>query len=344
MFSSLFAALFLGSMTTFAASDSNLTVAVRPIANKNLPVMAGGSITYFYQIQNTGRAPIKNIKISDDKCSLVTYDAVGQDINVNHKLDKGELWSYYCTISATSSVTNVVSVTGNVNGTEISASAASYLNVPDPVDRANDNGVNGGGTSDSVGSGRGSGKVGVPGKNGVSGKTLKGMPNTGLGGKINKKQVAPSSEKNNEVGTLKIPSLGTNAKIETVGLNANGNMDVPANDKSVGWYKFGPQPGEAGSAVLAGHVDTYAGTSGVFKDLDKLKVGDEVDVVNMQNETIHFAVDRIEVYDEEEAPLKSIFGYSDGEIHLNLITCAGAWDNRSHRYTQRLVVYTSLVR
>jgi LPXTG-site transpeptidase (sortase) family protein len=120
-------------------------------------------------------------------------------------------------------------------------------------------------------------------------------------------------------------------------------MNVPSNANDVGLYRFGTQPGEIGNTVVDGHLDTYTSSNGVFSNLDKLKSGDDVYVVDAQNKLIHYRVSHVAVFAaDSSAPLQSIFGTS-GQAHLNLITCAGAWDNNSHQYTQRRVVFTDLV-
>ncbi len=344
LFSSLFASLILGSMTTLAASGSSLNVMAHSLANNDLPVTVGGTVTYFYQIWNTGADPVSNLNITDDKCSQVTYDAVNQDINGDHKLDKGELWSYYCTIIATTTTTNTITITGQVNGAPVSASTTTTLVVP-----AAGSGSGGSGSGSGAGSG-GPGSAGGSASGGTAvGGVPKGMPNTGLGGKAHKKNISLKSRQVNaykkasgSANTLVIPTTGTDAKIEAVGLTANGNMNVPDNAREVGWYQFGTKPGETGNTVIDGHLDTYTSSSGVFGNLDKLKTGDDVYVVNAQNEKIHYKVNHTDVYKVDDAPLQAIFGSSD-KAHLNLITCTGAWDKKLHQYTQRRVVYTDLV-
>jgi LPXTG-site transpeptidase (sortase) family protein len=162
------------------------------------------------------------------------------------------------------------------------------------------------------------------------------MPNTGFGD-----LTSQNNESGESTGTLIVPSIRIKAKIEAVGLATNDKMNVPANAKNAGWYKLGVKPGESGNAVLAGHLNTFTRSAGVFKKLNKLKAGDDVFVTDGQNK-LHFKVSHTEVYDTDSAPLGDVFGSADG-AHLNLITCAGDWDNKLRQYTQRLVVYTDLV-
>ncbi len=138
---------------------------------------------------------------------------------------------------------------------------------------------------------------------------------------------------------LIIPALDIVAHVESVGAYRTGRMRSPSNFFNVAWYQEGPRPGEAGNAVIAGHLDNALGLSGVFKDLDKLLPGDDVYVATLSGEEQHFKVVRIAEYHYTEVPINELFGTQEG-INLNLVTCAGIWIKREKTYDRRLVVYT----
>ncbi len=143
---------------------------------------------------------------------------------------------------------------------------------------------------------------------------------------------------------LVIPTIGVNASIESVGVLADGNMAVPTQKPwdGVGWYKYGPHPGEQGSAVIDGHLDRTGGAPAVFWKLGSLHIGDIVMVVSTGEKTLHFRVVNMQYYAPNNAPLKTIFENRTG-IFLNLITCAGQWIPNQHQTTLRLVIYTILM-
>src|ERR1700727_2277723 len=69
---------------------------------------------------------------------------------------------------------------------------------------------------------------------------------------------------------ISIPAAGTDAPIIALGLTGAGNLDTPHNFVQAGWYDYGPVPGQAGSAVIDGHVDNggFSPTvNGIFKNL-----------------------------------------------------------------------------
>jgi sortase A len=139
---------------------------------------------------------------------------------------------------------------------------------------------------------------------------------------------------------LSIPKLKIDAAISYMGLTLSGEMDVPPDLVTVGWYKFGTKPGEQGSAVIAGHLE---GTEdlGVFIDLDKLQTGDTIKVRNDRDETVSFTVRKTRMYKQDERP-NEIFNKTDGS-YLNLITCSGTWDNVKKRYSHRYVVFADKI-
>lgn len=139
---------------------------------------------------------------------------------------------------------------------------------------------------------------------------------------------------------LQIPRLGLDTPIEAVGQTDQGQMDVPQNPDQVGWYELGTTPGEPGNAVISGHRDDPVGPA-VFWDLEQLAVGDKVLVVDVTGVTHTFTVIETARYAQDAAPLDKIFGF-DLERDLNLITCDGAWNHKTQRYGERLVVYTRL--
>ena len=143
---------------------------------------------------------------------------------------------------------------------------------------------------------------------------------------------------------LVIPSIGVNAPIEGVAIQANGDLGVPMQSpwEGVGWYSNGPHPGELGSAVIDGHLDRPGGLPAVFWDLRKMEAGDTVMVVDASGKTKTFRVTRTASYAPQAAPVQEIFGDTGG-TYLNLITCAGTWIPSQHQTTLRLVVYTTLV-
>jgi hypothetical protein len=140
---------------------------------------------------------------------------------------------------------------------------------------------------------------------------------------------------------LKVPAIGLSVSLSTLGLNADGTVQVPTDIQQPGWYRLGPTPGQLGSAVILGHVDSYRGPA-VFFRLRTLVAGDQVDVVLTDGVTSVFRVTSVVMYSKQAFPDQQVYG-SHGDSALQLVTCGGAFDSQTGHYLSNIVVYTSLV-
>lgn len=107
----------------------------------------------------------------------------------------------------------------------------------------------------------------------------------------------------------------------------------------VGWYRFGPRPGESGPAVLVGHVDTKTGPD-VFDRLRRLRPGDQILIGQPDGTTSRFLVGRLEQHPKTALPTSRIWTKANRPL-LRLITCAGSFDRATHHYRDNLIVYAS---
>lgn len=139
--------------------------------------------------------------------------------------------------------------------------------------------------------------------------------------------------------SIRFPSVGAATEIEQVGATADGGMDVPSDPARAGWYRYGPRPGAAGNAAIAGHVD-WAGKLMPFWHLNLLKSGDPVEILTADGRTFNFVVRWSRWYDAEDAPATEIFA-SSGTPEVTLVTCGGAFDPKTRDYSLRLVVRAS---
>ncbi|AFS71558.1 class F sortase [Exiguobacterium antarcticum] len=151
---------------------------------------------------------------------------------------------------------------------------------------------------------------------------------------------SPSTNEVELPKTLTIDKIDVKTNVEQVGLDKEGAMGTPKNEQQVGWYKFGPRPGDVGNAVIDGHTDTKTGPA-VFNRLDDLKKGDTIKIKDESGRTLVFRVKKLVEYGHLDAPLEKIFGASD-QRNLNLITCIGVYDENEGTYDNRLVVFTEL--
>ena len=139
---------------------------------------------------------------------------------------------------------------------------------------------------------------------------------------------------------LKVPAISLAVSLSTLGLNADGTVQVPTDIQQPGWYGLGPSPGEIGSAVILGHVDSYHGPA-VFFNLRSLVAGDVVDVNLADGVTAEFKVTLVAMYLKANFPDRAVYT-SHGFSALQLVTCGGTFDSQTGHYLSNTVVYTSL--
>jgi hypothetical protein len=139
---------------------------------------------------------------------------------------------------------------------------------------------------------------------------------------------------------LQIPALGLSVALSTLGLNTDGSVQVPTTSQQAGWFNLGPTPGQVGSAVILGHVDSYQGP-GVFFLLRTLAAGDLVDVDLTDGVTAQFVVDSVGEYSKQQFPAQRVYA-SHGSSALQLVTCGGTFDHQTGSYLSNIVVFTSL--
>lgn len=158
---------------------------------------------------------------------------------------------------------------------------------------------------------------------------------------------APSSETTDpapappplaDPASLSLPTLGVDATVVPVGVTGNGEMEVPREVSTVGWYKFGPQPGApAGSAVITGHVDDVNQGPGAFARIGDLQPGDPITVVDTNGQTLSYTVLAREQWPKSQVPLDRLFDRS-GEPRLVLITCGGAFNDAVLGYDDNIAI------
>jgi LPXTG-site transpeptidase (sortase) family protein len=141
---------------------------------------------------------------------------------------------------------------------------------------------------------------------------------------------------------IEIPAIGVNAPIMLVGQNADGTVQVPplSNHNLAAWYDGSVKPGQDGSSIILGHVDTYAGPS-VFYNLKNLHRGDTIDVVRADGSTAAFSVIGVEEAAKSDFPTDDVYNNVSYPA-LRLITCGGPFDAARGSYLDNIVVYAYL--
>lgn len=140
-----------------------------------------------------------------------------------------------------------------------------------------------------------------------------------------------------------IDAINVHAPVSGVGLNQSYQVAIPPFDKpgQTAWYQNSAVPGGQGSAMITGHVDTNAGPA-VFKNLNRMKPGDTIKVTLSDNSQVTFQTDRVALYAKSSFPSERVYGASDTPA-LNLVTCAGTYNQSAGGYLSNLVVFSHKV-
>jgi Sortase domain len=141
---------------------------------------------------------------------------------------------------------------------------------------------------------------------------------------------------------LLIPAIGVRTRLIRLGITQQGTLQVPGSSSVAGWYTGSPRPGEIGSSIIAGHIDSYLGP-GVFYRLRELHPGDRIYVRQADGRLAVFRVTGVRQYPKAHFPTAAVYGpVPDAELHL--ITCGGTFDYATHNYLSNVVVYSTEVR
>jgi hypothetical protein len=135
-----------------------------------------------------------------------------------------------------------------------------------------------------------------------------------------------------------IPAIDVDATLVPVGLRPDRAMEVP-DFGLAGWYSRGPMPGHPGPAVIAAHVDSYAGPD-VFIRLRELVAGDRVHVIYDSGDRITFVVTGSERTPKDALPVASMWPTTNDRL-LALITCGGSFDPSARSYQDNVIVYST---
>ena len=138
---------------------------------------------------------------------------------------------------------------------------------------------------------------------------------------------------------LAIKKINVAARIMQVGVDNDGKMGVPKTAYDVAWYNGSSRPGEAGAMVVDGHVQGVGGPA-IFADLKRLAVGDQITVERGDGKVFTYTVKKFETVPVEKVDMGRLLVSVDTNVPgLNLITCAGGYDNVADSFDSRTIVY-----
>lgn len=151
-------------------------------------------------------------------------------------------------------------------------------------------------------------------------------------------QVAPDLPK-----ALYINRINVAARILPMGVNNDNSIQAPKNIFDAGWYNGSVKPGEVGAMFIDAHASGPT-REGLFAYLDRLAVGDELQVEKGDGTRLTYRVVHTEVANLDEIDMKKmLLPHGNALRGMNLMTCAGEWLADKETYNQRVMVWTEQV-
>lgn len=135
---------------------------------------------------------------------------------------------------------------------------------------------------------------------------------------------------------LRIPAAGVDSGLERVGLTAADWIAAPRQWQVAGWYEGSPRPGQKGTAVIVGHVDSRKGPA-VFHALPELRIGSAVHVDRRDGSTVSFRVTSRRQVPKDSFPAEEVYAPTL-QPALLLMTCGGVFDPARGHYRDNVLL------
>jgi Sortase domain len=155
--------------------------------------------------------------------------------------------------------------------------------------------------------------------------------------------------------SLLIPALRVDAPLiptGALGAAETASLVIPTDIHTVAWWdgtvtdgtrtvkEKAPIPGQAGVALIAGHVDSAAAGPGALYDLKDLKVGDLISVSGSNGHTTAWKV-TASPDTTLKTELPAALWVTTGQPKLALVTCGGPFDSATGHYLDNVIVWAA---
>jgi sortase (surface protein transpeptidase) len=137
---------------------------------------------------------------------------------------------------------------------------------------------------------------------------------------------------------LIIPKINLSTCLATVGLTADGAVDVHASLPA--WFNQSSRAGTSSGRYSATFVDGHR--SGIFRNLGRLAVGDKVTIAFRSGESYTYTVRAAETTPYAQIDMrKALSIYGGAAQGLTLMTCDGAYSSSLGTSESRLTIYAT---
>lgn len=130
---------------------------------------------------------------------------------------------------------------------------------------------------------------------------------------------------------LRIPKLSIATRVKQVGTTLGNEPIAPKNIADVGWYEGSSKPGNEGAVLLNGHL-AGPNKTGVFKDINSLKAGDEIMLERGDGKMFVYVVARIQEYSGGQIDMNAaVNSINPNKKGLNLVTTLNKYSGTEKR-------------
>lgn len=136
-----------------------------------------------------------------------------------------------------------------------------------------------------------------------------------------------------------IPSIGAKTIIKSISRNDILAAIGPSNVFEVNWFEESAKPASlTGAMLLTGYYSGPTG-EGIFHDLDKVQIGDNIQIEGGDGTVYNFQVIESLFYNLGDTDMtKAVTSADRTKLGLNLMTCDGDYDVATKTYEHRLLV------
>lgn len=142
---------------------------------------------------------------------------------------------------------------------------------------------------------------------------------------------------------LKIPKLGVDARVLSVGVTSTGALATPDNVFDTAWYNESAEPGQPGAVLIDGHISSWT-SRGVFYGLKDLVAGDTIQIDRGDGKVFTYKVVKSKTYSASNVDMEAAMTpVVPGTPGLNLISCSGDVIPGTSQFDERIVVFAEQV-
>lgn len=137
---------------------------------------------------------------------------------------------------------------------------------------------------------------------------------------------------------LDYPTLGIDMPVIPTGVTEDGQMEIPGDAATAGWYRYGKAPADAiGHTVIAAHNGSPDTPVGPLNAIAGSRTGDEIRVEDSAGHDYTYRVLSVEHVNKNELNLEPYFS-RDATPRLVLVTCGGEWVPDRNTYSDNVIV------